>query len=108
MELSSQHTVLEVPDLLGIPRFRNSVLKRTSDLAIKHWFSSYFDPTKWYDHWITERWNGQRWVRDDPQIDELQANVVKPDFDPYDQPPGKFLTGSEAWQAARAGREEGT
>jgi hypothetical protein len=67
-------------------------------------FSSYFDPNKWYDHWITERWNGERWVRDDPQIDELQANIVKPDFDPYDQPPGKFLTGSEAWQAARAGR----
>jgi hypothetical protein len=41
---SSQHTVLEVPDLLGIPRFRNGVLKRTSDPAIKHWFSSYFDP----------------------------------------------------------------
>jgi hypothetical protein len=67
-------------------------------------FSSYFDPTKWYDHWIIERWNGQRWVRDDPQIDELQAAVVHLDFDPYDQPPGKFLTGSEAWQAARAGQ----
>lgn len=40
----SQHTVLEVPDLLGLPRFRNTVLKRTSDPAIKHWFSSYFDP----------------------------------------------------------------
>lgn len=52
--------------------------------------SSYFDPTKWFDHWITERWNGQRWVRDDPQIDELQADVVNLDFDPYDQPPGKF------------------
>jgi hypothetical protein len=40
----SQHTILEVPDLLGIPRFRNYVLKRTSDNAIKHWFNSYFDP----------------------------------------------------------------
>src|SRR5215813_7829743 len=39
-----QHTVLEVPDLLGIPSFRNRVLKQTSDPAIKHWFSSYFDP----------------------------------------------------------------
>src|SRR5947209_9891414 len=27
-----------------MPRFRNSVLKRTSDPAIKHWFTSYFDP----------------------------------------------------------------
>jgi hypothetical protein len=41
---SHQHTVLEVPDLLGIPSFRNRLLKRTSDPAIKHWFSSYFDP----------------------------------------------------------------
>ena len=66
-------------------------------------FGHYFDPTKWYDHWITERWNGERWVRDDPQVDELQARTINPDFDPHDQPPGKFLTGSEAWIAARAG-----
>jgi hypothetical protein len=32
-------------------------------------FSNYFDPAKWYDHWITERWDGTRWVRDDPQVD---------------------------------------
>jgi Transglutaminase-like superfamily len=66
-------------------------------------FSNYFDPAKWYDHWITERWNGDRWVRDDPQVDALQAKVVNLDFDPYDQPTGKFLSGSEAWIAARAG-----
>lgn len=66
-------------------------------------FGGYFDPTKWYDHWITERWNGRRWVREDPQIDDLQAQAVDLDFDPYDQPPGRFLTGSEAWMAARAG-----
>ena len=29
-------------------------------------FSSYFDPAKWYDHWITERWDGPRWVRERP------------------------------------------
>jgi hypothetical protein len=66
-------------------------------------FSNYFDPTKWYDHWITERWNGDRWVRDDPQVDALQAKVVNLDFDPHDQPAGKFLTGGEAWIAARVG-----
>jgi hypothetical protein len=66
-------------------------------------FTNYFDPTKWYDHWITERWSGERWVRDDPQVDRLQAETVGLDFDPYDQPPGRFLTGSEAWIAARAG-----
>ena len=66
-------------------------------------FSSYFDPKRWYDHWITERWDGERWVRDDPQIDDLQAKALKLGFDPRDQPPGRFLTGSEAWIAARAG-----
>ena len=66
-------------------------------------FSNYFDRSKWYDHWITERWDGTRWVRDDPQVDELQSKIVNLDFDPYDQPPGKFLTGAEAWVAARAG-----
>jgi Transglutaminase-like superfamily len=66
-------------------------------------FSNYFDPTKSCDHWITERWNGERWVHDDPQVDELQAKTIKLDFDAYDQPAGRFLTGSEAWIAARAG-----
>lgn len=67
-------------------------------------FSSYFDPVRWYDHWITERWEGGHWVRDDPQIDEVQANLLGLDFDPYNQPPGRFLTGSEAWIAAREGQ----
>ena len=66
-------------------------------------FSNYFDPAKWFDHWITERWDGDRWVRDDPQVDDVQQTVITLDFDPYDQPPGKFLSASEAWIAARAG-----
>ncbi len=66
-------------------------------------FSNYFDPAKWFDHWITERWDGERWVRDDPQVDDVQQTIVTLDFDPYDQPPGKFLSASEAWIAARAG-----
>ena len=83
----------------------HTALLRAQDVPsrVRCGFSNYFDRSKWYDHWITERWDGARWVRDDPQIDELQADVVKLDFDPYDQPPGKFLTGSEAWAAVRAG-----
>src|SRR5436190_21861864 len=26
-------------------------------------FTNYFDRSKGYDHWITERWDGTRWVR---------------------------------------------
>ncbi len=66
-------------------------------------FSNYFDPAKWFDHWITERWNGDRWVRDDPQVDDVQLEIITLDFDPNDQPPGKFMSASEAWIAARAG-----
>lgn len=83
----------------------HTALLRSHDVParVRCGFSNYFDPTKWYDHWITERWDGVRWIREDPQIDELQAKIVNLDFDPYDQPPRKFLTGGEAWIAARAG-----
>ncbi|MXZ53468.1 MAG: transglutaminase domain-containing protein [Acidimicrobiaceae bacterium] len=66
-------------------------------------FAGYFDAAKWYDHWITERWDGEQWISDDPQIDARQAERLHLDFDPHDQPPGRFLTGGEAWLAARAG-----
>jgi len=84
----------------------HTALLRARDIParVRCGFSSYFDATKWYDHWITERWDDERWVRDDPQIDGLQAKVVHLDFDPYDQPPGRFLSADEAWAAARAGK----
>ena len=66
-------------------------------------FGGYFDPhqvVRPLDHRALGR---RRWVRDDPQIDGLQAKVVQLDFDPYDQPPGRFLSADEAWAAARAG-----
>ena len=66
-------------------------------------FAGYFQPGTWVDHWITERWDGERWARDDPQLDGLQRAVIKPDFDPTDQPPGRFLSASEAWVLARRG-----
>jgi hypothetical protein len=67
-------------------------------------FASYFDTSdKWYDHWITERWDGGRWVRDDPQIDDIQRKVANVDFDIADQPSGKFLSANEAWALTRAG-----
>jgi len=66
-------------------------------------FANYFDRTKWYDHWITERWNGERWVRDDPQVDDVQAKFINLDFDVNDQPPARFMSANEVWQATRAG-----
>ena len=66
-------------------------------------FGGYFEPGKWTDHWITEWWDGGRWVRHDPQIDEGQRAAFAIDFDPYDQPSGRFVSGAEAWRATRAG-----
>ena len=39
----------------------------------------------------------------DFQVDGLQHAALKLDFDPLDQPPGKFLSAGEAWQRCRAG-----
>ena len=74
-----------------------------SAVRVRCGFAGYFDAAKWYDHWITERRDGERWIRDDPQIDAAQAEALSLGFDPHDQPPGRFLTAGEAWRAARAG-----
>ena len=74
-----------------------------SAVRVRCGFAGYFDSAKWYDHWITEHWDGDRWVRDDPQIDAVQAEALSLGFDPHDQPLGKFLSAGEAWLAARAG-----
>jgi hypothetical protein len=72
-------------------------------------FASYFAADdRWYDHWITEWWDGSRWVRDDPQVDDVQRAVCTIDFDVNDQPPGRFVTGAEAWQLVRSGEVDGT
>ena len=69
-------------------------------------FARYFEPRKWVDHWITERWDGTRWVRDDPQHDDLQRSLLSVSFDSWDQPAGEFLTGGEAWLRTRAGESD--
>jgi hypothetical protein len=67
-------------------------------------FAAYFGDTgKWFDHWITERWDGARWVRDDPQVDDVQRKIAGIAFDVNDQPAGKFLSANEAWALTRAG-----
>ncbi len=60
------------------------------------------------DHWIVERWDPEtrRWIRADPQIDDVQRRLLRIDFDPLDLPPGPFLTGGEAWRRCRAGDDD--
>lgn len=66
-------------------------------------FATYFSPGKYEDHWICEYWNDrdERWVQVDAQLDSIQLEYLKIDFDPHDLPAGKFLNGGQAWQFCR-------
>lgn len=70
-------------------------------------FGGYFAADRWLDHWIVERWDGDRWVRHDAQVDDLQRQLFRLPFDPIDLPVGRFLAGGEAWLACQEGREDG-
>jgi hypothetical protein len=69
-------------------------------------FGGYFTPSRWEDHWITEWWDGARWVRHDAQIGPQARELLSLHFDPADQPAGRFLTGAEAWLLCRAGQAD--
>ena len=66
-------------------------------------FGTYFKPEFFEDHWVVEYFDEGRWKRGDAQIDAVQAAAFGIDFDLADLPPGKFLTGGEAWQLYRRG-----
>jgi hypothetical protein len=68
-------------------------------------FGGYFTPGIFEDHWVCEYWHAewQRWVLVDAQIDDLQRGWLGIDFDVTDLPPGRFLTGGQAWQQFRSG-----
>jgi hypothetical protein len=64
-------------------------------------FATYFTPGWNADHVVGERWDGGRWVRFDPELDQKDF-----DFDVNDMPTGPespFATAAEAWLAIRAG-----
>ena len=63
-------------------------------------FETYFRPGRHNDHWITEHWDGTRWVRIDSEI--LGFGIVDR---PEDLAEGQFLTGAEAWTAYREGAD---
>lgn len=69
-------------------------------------FGTYFTKDRFEDHWVCEVWqaNEARWQLVDGQLDELQINTLKVDFDTLDLPRTKFVTGSQAWQRCRARR----
>ncbi len=68
-------------------------------------FGTYFTPGKREDHWVAEVWREDegRWVLVDAQLDSVQMQALKIDFDPLDVPRDRFLTGPVAWQQCRVG-----
>ncbi len=42
-----------------------------------------------------------RWIQVDAQLDALQRDVLKIDFDPFDVPRDRFINGGKAWQMCR-------
>jgi hypothetical protein len=68
-------------------------------------FAAYFVADEWVDHWVTEYWDaaGERWVRADPQFDEVLTDRLGVAVDVADLPPEAFLTGGDAWLCHRWG-----
>ena len=67
-------------------------------------FGAYFMHDHFEDHWVVEYWNTEqnRWVFVDAQLDELQQDVLKINFDVLDVPRDQFIVGGKAWQICRS------
>ena len=71
-------------------------------------FGAYFEAGKFIDHWVCEYWNTaqSRWMLVDGQIDKLQHDLFKIDFDLLDVPRDKFVIAGEAWRQCRDGVQD--
>jgi hypothetical protein len=71
-------------------------------------FGTYFLPGHYEDHWVVEYWDpgNSRWVMVDAQLDAFQQEALDIQFDPLDMPPGRFVSGGQAWQMCRAGEAD--
>lgn len=84
--------------LLAVAAFREQGIPARTRVG----FVSYFDPGFRGDHVVAEWWNGERWQRSDPELEQGSHA-----FDVRDLPTGEgapFETAAEAWTGYRAGR----
>ncbi len=70
-------------------------------------FARYFEPGILEDHWVVERWERDRWVVGDAQLDALMVDRLRIGFDPMDLPDGEFVSGGQGWLACRGGDDAG-
>lgn len=66
-------------------------------------FGAYFLPDFNVDHWVCEYYDAAqgRWIQVDAQLDKVQQDALKIDFDPLDVPRDRFLNGGRAWEMCR-------
>ncbi len=88
--------------LLGVGLLREHGVPARSRIG----FARYFFPGDGVDHVVVERWDGERWVRSDPELDAAfgAAPPAGDPFDPFDMPTGldsPFPTAAELWAAHR-------
>lgn len=57
-------------------------------------FATYLETSHYQEHWICEYWNGERWVKEDPDL------VM------HDIPRDQFRVAGQAWQTCRAGQDD--
>jgi transglutaminase superfamily protein len=71
-------------------------------------FGAYFMPNHFEDHWVVEYWNQEesRWILVDAQLDALQCDVLKINFNTLDVPRDQFIVGGKAWQMCRLGAQD--
>jgi Transglutaminase-like superfamily len=71
-------------------------------------FARYFDEGQYIDHWVCEYWHAvqSRWVLVDAQLDVLQCEALRIQFDPLDVPRDQFIVGGKAWQLCRSGQAD--
>lgn len=63
--------------------------------------ATYLEPGAFVDHWIVELWDAadERWRRVDPDLSVRERDL---DFETFDMPAGRFLSGGEAWRLIRS------
>lgn len=70
-------------------------------------FATYFDRSRFIDHWICEVWDETRgWYLVDAQLDARQRDALQIPFDPLNVPRTQFLVAGEAWQRCRSRRAD--
>ena len=69
-------------------------------------FGAYFKQGWFEDHWVVEYFDDGRWKLLDAQIDELQRESLKPDFDLTDVPRDEFVIAGDAWTRVQAGQAD--